>query len=385
MLLKKALELHKKFRGKIEIAVKVPVKTEKDLALVYTPGVAEVSKEIAKCREKVFDYTAKWNTIAIVTDGSRVLGLGNIGAEAALPVMEGKSALFKEYGDVDAIPICLSTQDTEKIIETIKYISPVFGGINLEDIDSPKVFEIREKLKSELDIPIFHDDRDGTSIVVLAALINALKIVGKRLNEISVAIAGAGSAGFGITEILLKAGVKNIIVTDSKGIIYRGRKEGMNKYKEELARTTNPENKSGTLEEAMKNSDVFIGVSAISNLINKEMIRKMSSDAIVFALSNPDPEILPDEALDAGARIVATGRSDFPNQVNNLLIFPGIFRGILDVREKEITDNAKIAVANAIAGLVDENKLNEDYILPKVTDKNVAREVAKVVREFARK
>jgi len=263
MLLKKALELHKKFRGKIEIAVKVPVKTEKDLALVYTPGVAEVSKEIAKCREKVFDYTAKWNTIAIVTDGSRVLGLGNIGAEAALPVMEGKSALFKEYGDVDAIPICLSTQDTEKIIETIKYISPVFGGINLEDIDSPKVFEIREKLKSELDIPIFHDDRDGTSIVVLAALINALKIVGKRLNEISVAIAGAGSAGFGITEILLKAGVKNIIVTDSKGIIYRGRKEGMNKYKEELARTTNPENKSGTLEEAMKNSDVFIGVSAI--------------------------------------------------------------------------------------------------------------------------
>jgi len=385
MLLKKALELHKKFRGKIEIAVKVPVKTEKDLALVYTPGVAEVSKEIAKCREKVFDYTAKWNTIAIVTDGSRVLGLGNIGAEAALPVMEGKSALFKEYGDVDAIPICLSTQDTEKIIETIKYISPVFGGINLEDIDSPKVFEIREKLKSELDIPIFHDDRDGTSIVVLAALINALKIVGKRLNEISVAIAGAGSAGFGITEILLKAGVKNIIVTDSKGIIYRGRKEGMNKYKEELARTTNPENKSGTLEEAMKNSDVLIGVSAISNLINKEMIRKMSSDAIVFALSNPDPEILPDEALDAGARIVATGRSDFPNQVNNLLIFPGIFRGILDVREKEITNNAKIAVANAIAGLVDENKLNEDYILPKVTDKNVAREVAKVVRELARK
>ena len=385
MRLKEALELHKKIRGKIEIAVKVPVKTEKDLALVYTPGVAEVSKEIAKCREKVFDYTAKWNTIAIVTDGSRVLGLGNIGAEAALPVMEGKSALFKEYGDVDAIPICLSTQDTEKIIETIKYISPVFGGINLEDIDSPKVFEIREKLKSELDIPIFHDDRDGTSIVVLAALINALKIVGKRLNEISVAIAGAGSAGFGITEILLKAGVKNIIVTDSKGIIYRGRKEGMNKYKEELARTTNPENKSGTLEEAMKNSDVLIGVSAISNLINKEMIRKMSSDAIVFALSNPDPEILPDEALDAGARIVATGRSDFPNQVNNLLIFPGIFRGILDVREKEITNNAKIAVANAIAGLVDENKLNEDYILPKVTDKNVAREVAKVVRELARK
>ena len=385
MRLKEALELHKKIRGKIGIAVKVPVETEKDLALVYTPGVAEVSKEIAKCREKVFDYTAKWNTIAIVTDGSRVLGLGNIGAEAALPVMEGKAALFKEYGDVDAIPICLSTQDTEKIIETIKYISPIFGGINLEDIDSPKVFEIREKLKSELDIPIFHDDRDGTSIVVLAALINALKIVGKRLNEISVAIAGAGSAGFGITEILLKAGVKNIIVTDSKGIIYRGRKEGMNKYKEELARTTNPENKSGTLEEAMKNSDVFIGVSAISNLINKEMIRKMSSDAIVFALSNPDPEILPDKALDAGARIVATGRSDFPNQVNNLLIFPGIFRGILDVREKEITDNAKIAVANAIAELVDENKLSEDYILPKVTDKNVAREVAKVVREFARK
>lgn len=385
MRLEEALELHKKIRGKIEIAVKVPVETEKDLALVYTPGVAEVSKEIAKSREKVFDYTAKWNTIAIVTDGSRVLGLGNIGPEAALPVMEGKAALFKKYGDVDAIPICLSTQDTEKIIETIKYISPGFGGINLEDIDSPKVFEIRERLKSELDIPIFHDDWDGTGIVVLAALINALKIVGKKLNEISVAIAGAGSAGFGITEILLKAGVKNIIVTDSKGIIYRGRKEGINKYKEELARTTNPENKSGTLEEAMKNSDLFIGVSAISNLINKEMIRKMSSDAIVFALSNPDPEILPNEALDAGARIVATGRSDFPNQVNNLLVFPGIFRGILDVREKEITNNAKIAVANAIAGLVDRNKLSEDYILPKATDKNVAREVAKVVRETTKK
>lgn len=385
MRLEGALELHKKIRGKIEIAVKVPVETEKDLALMYTPGVAEVSEEIAKSREKVFDYTAKWNTIAIVTDGSRVLGLGNIGPEAALPVMEGKAALFKKYGDVDAIPICLSTQDTEKIIETIKYISPGFGGINLEDIDSPKVFEIRERLKSELDIPIFHDDWDGTGIVVLAALINALEIVGKKLNEISVAIAGAGSAGFGITEILLKAGVKNIVVTDSKGIIYRDRKEGMNKYKEELARTTNPENKSGTLEEAMKNSDLFIGVSAISNLINKEMIRKMSSDAIVFALSNPDPEILPNEALDAGARIVATGRSDFPNQVNNLLVFPGIFRGILDVREKEITNNAKIAVANAIAGLVDRNKLSEDYILPKATDKNVAREVAKVVREVAKK
>ncbi len=385
MRLEEALELHKKIRGKIEIAVKVPVETEKDLALIYTPGVAEVSEEIAKSREKVFDYTAKWNTIAIVTDGSRVLGLGNIGPEAALPVMEGKAALFKKYGDVDAIPICLSTQDTEKIIETIKYISPGFGGINLEDIDSPKVFEIRERLKSELDIPIFHDDWDGTGIVVLAALINALEIVGKKLNEISIAIAGAGSAGFGITEILLKAGAKNIIVTDSKGIIYRGRKEGMNKYKEELAKITNPENKSGTLEEAMKNSDLFIGVSAISNLINKEMIRKMSSDAIVFALSNPDPEILPNEALDAGARIVATGRSDFPNQVNNLLVFPGIFRGILDVREKEINNNAKIAVANAIAGLVDRDKLSEDYILPKATNKNVAREVAKVVREVAKK
>lgn len=384
-LKKEALALHKKFRGKIATSVKVPFKTEKDLTLAYTPGVAEVSKEIAKHREKVYEYTSKWNTIAIVTDGSRVLGLGNIGPEAALPVMEGKAALFKEFGDVDAVPICLSTQDAEKIIEIVKFISPGFGGINIEDIDSPKVLDIKERLIRELDIPVFHDDGDGTAIIVLAGLTNALKVVGKDLGETSFTIAGAGSAGYAIAKLLYKVGAKKIVVTDSRGIIHRGRKEGMNKYKEELAGITNPKNKTGDLGDAIKDSDVFIGVSAIPNLIDNEMVRKMAHDPIVFALSNPDPEIHPREALNAGARIVATGGSHFPNQVNNLLVFPGIFRGLLDSRAKEVTDEMKLAAATAIAEMVEKKELRDDYILPKAMDKNIARKIAKIVVETAKK
>jgi len=376
-----SLALHKKFKGKIATTVKVPFKTEKDLILAYTPGVAEVSKAIAEDREKVFEYTSKWNTIAIVTDGTRVLGLGDIGPEAALPVMEGKAALFKEFGGVDAVPICLATKDADQIVEIVKRISPGFGGINIEDIDSPKVLDIKERLMKELDIPVFHDDGDGTAIVVLAGLINALKLVGKSFEKTSFTIAGAGSAGYAIAKLLRSVGANNIIVTDSKGIIHRGRREGMNKYKEELARVTNLKNKRGGLEDAIKGCDVFIGVSAIPNLVNKEMVRSMAGDAIVFALSNPDPEIHPKEAIEAGAKIVATGGSHFPNQANNLLVFPGIFRGLLDSRVKGVTEEIKIAAAKAIAGLVDTGELRDNYILPKAMNKKIAGKVAKVVVE----
>ncbi|MGC8816497.1 MAG: NAD(P)-dependent malic enzyme [Candidatus Hadarchaeum sp.] len=380
-----ALALHRRFRGKIATAVKVPLRNQRDLVLAYTPGVAEVSREIARNPESVFDYTSKWNTIAVVTDGSRVLGLGNIGAAAALPVMEGKAALFKAFGDVDAVPLCLSTQDAEEIIAIVKAVSPSFGGINLEDIETPKVLEIKERLINELDIPVFHDDGDGTAVVALAGLLNALKVVDKRLDEVSITIAGAGSAGYEIARILHRVGARKILVVDSRGIIHRGRKEGMNRFKEALAQITNPDNIAGGLGEALRGADVFIGVSGVPNLLSAEMIKSMAEDPIVFALTNPDPEILPDAARKAGARVVATGSSQFPNQANNLLVFPGFFRGLLDSRAKKVTDEMKVAAAGAIAGLVKKGELDVDHILPRAVDKKIARRVAAVVRASVKK
>ncbi|MEM4724578.1 MAG: NADP-dependent malic enzyme [Candidatus Hadarchaeum sp.] len=384
-LKEEALARHRRFRGKIATSVKVPLKTQRDLVLAYTPGVAEVSREIVRNPESVYDYTSKWNTIAVVTDGSRVLGLGNIGAEAALPVMEGKAALFKEFGCVDAVPLCLSTQDAEEIVKIVKAVSPNFGGINLEDIETPKVLEIKERLIKELNIPVFHDDGDGTAVVTLAGLTNALKVVGKKLEEVTIIIAGAGSAGYEIARILHKVGARRIIVVDSKGIIYRGRKEGMNRFKEALAKITNPENITGGLVDALKGADVFIGVSAVPNLLNAEMIRSMAREPIIFALTNPDPEILPDEARSAGASVVATGSSQFPNQANNLLVFPGFFRGLLDARAKAVTDEMKIAAAEAIAGLVGKRELSAGRILPQAVDRKIARKVAQAVCESAAK
>jgi len=383
-LKEEALLLHRKFRGKIATSVKVPLKTQRDLVLAYTPGVAEVSREIARNRNSVFDYTSKGNSVAIVTDGSRVLGLGNLGPEAALPVMEGKAALFKAFGDVDALPLCLSTQDAEKIVGVVKAISPGFGGINLEDIETPKVLEIKQRLIQELEIPVFHDDGDGTAVVTLAGLINALKVVGKSFEEATFTIAGAGSAGYEIARILHRVGARKIIVVDSRGIIRRGRKEGMNRFKEELAKITNPENITGQLEDALRGADVFIGVSAVPGLLRGEMIKTMAEDPIIFALTNPEPEILPEEALRAGARVVATGSSQFPNQANNLLVFPGFFRGLLDSRAKSVTEEMKIAAAEAIAGMVG-GKLGPQRILPRAVDKKIARRVAAAVAKTAKR
>ncbi|MBI2547311.1 MAG: NADP-dependent malic enzyme [Candidatus Aenigmarchaeota archaeon] len=377
----RALELHKKLRGKIEINSKYPVKSLDDLALLYTPGVAAVSMEIFKNKESAYEYTSKWNTIAIITDGSRVLGLGDIGPEAALPVMEGKALLFKVFGGVDAIPICLATQDTEEIINIVKKISPTFGGINIEDIDSPRCFEIVDRLEKELDTPVFHDDQYGTGIVALAALINALKIVKKDMGDVKIIIAGAGAAGVGITKILLKAGAKNILVTDSKGVIFRGRTENMNPYKENLANITNPENIKGGIEDAVENADVLIAVTGKQGFITKEMVSSMSSDPIVFALSNPEPDINPNDAKDAGARIVATGRSDFPNQVNNSLAFPALFRAVFDSGAKKITDEMRLATAYALADYIPADKLNEEYIIPKMTDAGIKESIVKAVLE----
>ncbi len=381
-----ALKLHKKLRGKIEIKPKYNIKSLNDLTLLYTPGVASASMEIFKNKDLAYDYTSKWNTIAIVTDGSRVLGLGDIGPEAALPVMEGKALLFKLFGDVDAIPICLATQNTNEIIDIVKKISPTFGGINIEDIDSPRCFEIVDKLEKELDIPIFHDDQHGTGIVTLAALLNALKIVKKNLSNVKIVVVGAGAGGTGVTKMLLKAGAKNIIITDSKGAIYEGRKDNMNYYKEEIAKVTNPDKFSGNLEDVVKSADVLIGITGKANCITKEMVRSMVEDAIVFALSNPEPDINPKDAKDAGARIVATGRSDYPNQVNNSLVFPAIFRAVFDTRSKKITTEMKLAATYALVESISKDKLSEDYIIPKMTDKdarkNVVRAVIKAVKGF---
>ncbi|MBU3924850.1 NADP-dependent malic enzyme [Patescibacteria group bacterium] len=376
---KKSLKLHFKNKGKIEIKSKISLKTKNDLACAYTPGVAEVCLAIAKDKKTVYDYTSRNNLIAIVTDGSRVLGLGNIGPEAALPVMEGKAILFKKFGNVDAIPICLATQDTEEIIKTVKNIAPVFGAINLEDIASPKCFEIEKRLKKELDIPVFHDDQEGTAIAILAGLINGLKLSRRKIAGAKIILCGAGAAGNATAKLLTAAGAKNLIVCDSKGAIYNSR-VGNDKYKTELASLTNPKNFQGTMAEALINADVFIGVSA-PKILTREMIRAMAKNPIIFALANPIGEITPEEAKKAGAKIIGAGRSDYPNQINNLLVFPGLFRGILDARVKEITDKTKIAAAYAIANLVPKNKLAPNYIIPSALDKRVAKAVAKAVKK----
>ena len=378
-LAEEALALHKKLKGKIEISSKHQVMTKEILSLLYTPGVAEVSKEIAKDREKVYEYTSKWNTIAIVTDGSRVLGLGNIGPEAALPVMEGKALLFKLFGKVDAFPICLKTQNADEIVEIIKAISPSFGGINLEDIDSPKCFEIVDALNGRLDIPIYHDDQHGSGMVAAAGLINSLRVVGKKLNEAKVVVVGAGSAGYGIVTLLDAIGVKNILVVDSKGIIYSGR-GGLNKYKQKLADITNKEGILGNLMDAVNGADVLIGASGIEGLFKDEMIKKMNDDAIVFALTNPNPEIMPEGAKDAA--VIATGRSDYPNQINNVLVFPGVMRGLLDVRAKAVNNEILVAGTYALADIVKDG-LRKDYILPLPTDERILPAVSNAVKEAA--
>lgn len=374
---KLALAAHEKYQGKVAVASKMPLETADDLSIAYTPGVAEPCRKIAEEPADVYKYTAKGNLVAVITDGSAVLGLGNIGAEAALPVMEGKAVLFKEFGDVDAFPICVESQDTDTIIETARQIAPTFGGINLEDISAPKCFEIEEKLQAALDIPVFHDDQHGTAVVVTAGLINALKLVDKTLAEISVVISGPGAAGTAIAKMLLSLGVKDIVMVDRAGIIYRGR-EGLNGHKTWLADQTNPQNIEGDLAAAMVGRDVFIGVSS-AGIVTEEMVATMNRDAVIFAMANPDPEILPAAAKAAGAAVVGTGRSDFPNQINNVLAFPGIFRGALDARASRITEAMKAAAAYAIADLVAAEELSPEKVIPSALDKRVAPAVAKAV------
>lgn len=378
-----ALKLHEENQGKIEVISRVPVEDAASLALAYTPGVAEPCKEIHKDPEAVYKYTAKGRLVAIVSDGSAVLGLGNIGPAGAMPVMEGKAALFKTFAGVDAFPICLDTQDADEIINTVKYLAPTFGGVNLEDIAAPRCFEIEARLKEELDIPIFHDDQHGTAIVVLAAIINALKVVKKDAKAVRTVISGAGAAGVAIAKLLLAAGFVDIVVCDSKGIISKDRSD-LNASKQKLAEITNSQNLSGDISEALKGSDIFIGVSG-PGAVTKDMIAAMAKDAIVFALANPVPEIYPDEAKEAGATVVGTGRSDFPNQINNVLVFPGVFRGTLEARATDINEEMKIAAAHAIAGLVSPEELTPDYCIPGVFDKRVAAHVACAVAQAAMK
>ena len=374
-----ALNLHKKLRGKIEINSKQQVMTKEILSLLYTPGVAEVSKEIANHKEKVYDYTSKWNTIAIVSDGSRVLGLGNIGPEAAMPVMEGKALLFKLFGKIDAFPLCLGTQNKDEILEIVRNIAPSFGGINIEDIDSPKCFEIFDELNGSLGIPIYHDDQHGSGMVVTAALINSLRVVGKKLNEAKVVIVGAGSAGYGAAVLLNAVGVRNVLVLDSNGIINSSR-SGLNKYKQKLAQITNKENIQGDLDYALNGADVLIAASGIPGLIKNDMIKKMATDPIVFALTNPMPEIMPEDAKDAA--IIATGRSDYPNQINNVLVFPSVMRGLLDVRAMQVNDEIQIRGAYALADIV-KNELRKDCILPLPTDERILPAVSEAVKSAA--
>lgn len=378
---KESLKLHKKLKGKIEIISRAPVKSKTELALAYTPGVAQPCLEIQKDINKSFELTRRWNTVAVITDGTAVLGLGDIGPEAGMPVMEGKCVLFKEFGDVDAIPICINSKDVDTIVNTICLISGSFGGINLEDISAPRCFEIEKKLKDCCDIPIFHDDQHGTAVITLAGLINALKLVNKKIEDVKIVTSGAGAAGIAIIKLLISMGLKNVIMTDRQGAIYKGR-SGLNPIKEEIALITNQECKKGTLKEVINGADVFIGVSAPKTL-TKDMVRSMNADPIIFACANPIPEIFPDEAKEAGAAIVSTGRSDFPNQVNNVLAFPGIFRGALDVRAKDINDEMKIAAAYAISNLVSDKELNAEYILPEAFDKRVKDAVAKAVKNAA--
>ena len=374
----KALLLHEEWNGKIETVAKSKVNSREDLALAYTPGVAEPCKVIAENKEAAYTYTMKANTVAVISDGSAVLGLGNIGAHAAMPVMEGKAVLFKEFGGVNAVPICLDTQDTEELIKTITYLAPNYGGINLEDISAPRCFEIEERLKKTLDIPVFHDDQHGTAIVVLAGVINGLKVVGKEKENCKVVVNGAGSAGVAITKLLLTYGFKNVIMCDKVGIISK-ETEGLNWMQEKMAQITNPNGETGILADAMKGADIFVGVSA-PNIVSEEMVASMNKDAILFAMANPVPEIMPDVAKKAGAKVVGTGRSDFPNQVNNVVAFPGIFKGALEGRATQITEEMKLAAAYAIAGLVSDEELNEDNIMPQPFDPRVADVVSNAVK-----
>lgn len=378
----KALELHKQWQGKLETVSKTPVKSREDLSLAYTPGVAEPCKVIAADREAAYTYTWKSNTVAVVSDGSAVLGLGNIGPYAAMPVMEGKAVLFKEFGGVNAVPICLDTQDTEEIIKAVTYLAPGFGGINLEDISAPRCFEIEERLKEILDIPVFHDDQHGTAIVVLAGIINALKVVNKKKEDCKVVVNGAGSAGVAITKLLLTYGFHNVILCDKVGIVGKDTK-GLNWMQQKMTEVTNPNNETGTLADALQGADIFVGVSA-PNIVTPDMVSSMNKDSILFAMANPVPEIMPDLAKAAGARVVGTGRSDFPNQVNNVVAFPGIFKGALEGRAVQITEEMKLAAALAIAGLVPENQLNEDNIMPEAFDPQVAEVVAAAVKAHIR-
>lgn len=377
-----SLKMHKEKKGKLEVISKIPVNTREDLSIAYTPGVAEPCIEISKDRDKVYDYTIKSNTVAIVSNGTAVLGLGNIGAEASIPVMEGKALLFKEFAGVDAFPICIDSEDPEEVIKTVKLICPVFGGINLEDIKAPECFYIEETLKRELNIPVFHDDQHGTAVVVLSGLYNALKLTKKNIKDVKIIINGAGSAGIAICKLLLKAGAENIIMCDRKGAIYDGGNCLFESH-EQIAKVTNKNKESGSLKEVLVGADVFIGVSG-PNMINAEDVKTMNSDAIIFAMANPTPEIMPDEAKLGGARVIATGRSDFANQINNVLVFPGIFKGALTVRATEINDEMKLAAARALANLIPEEELNEENIIPNALDKRVSGKVAEEVMRIAR-
>ena len=380
----KSLELHGQWKGKLEVVPRVPVGTREDLSLAYTPGVAQPCLEIQKDVNKSYDLTRRHNLCAVITDGSAVLGLGDIGPEAGMPVMEGKCVLFKAFGDVDAFPLCVKTKDVDEFVNTVYMISGSFGGINLEDIAAPRCFEIERKLKEKCDIPIFHDDQHGTAVITLAGLLNALKIVDKKIDEIKVVVSGAGAAAISITKLLMSAGVKNAILCDRKGAIYNGRTENMNWIKEEMAQTTNPNMEKGSLADVIVGADVFVGVSGPGTLTT-EMVQTMNRDAIIFACANPTPEIFPDDAKAGGAKVIATGRSDFPNQINNVLAFPGIFRGTFDVRASDINEEMKMAAAKALADLITDEELNPDYIIPAAFDKRVGPAVAKAVADAARK
>ena len=380
---KESLKKHSEWKGKIEVVSRVPVSTKEDLALAYTPGVAQPCLEIQKDLDKSYELTRRHNMCAVITDGSAVLGLGDIGPEAGMPVMEGKSVLFKAFGDVDAFPLCIKAKDVDEFVNTVYLLSGSFGGVNLEDISAPRCFEIERKLKEKCDIPIFHDDQHGTAIITLAGLLNALKVVGKEKENVRIVTSGAGAAAVSIIRLILSAGFKNVVMCDRNGAIYEGRKEGMNWIKEEMAQCTNSEKRKGTLAEMLVGADIFIGVSA-PGLVTSDMVRSMAEDAIVFACANPTPEIFPDEAKAAGAKVVATGRSDFPNQINNVLAFPGVFRGTFDVRAKDINEEMKMAAARALAELIPEEELGADYIIPKAFDPRVGKAVASAVAKAAK-
>ncbi|MDE6672538.1 MAG: NAD-dependent malic enzyme [Ruminococcus sp.] len=378
-----SLKKHLEWKGKVEVICRTPLETTEDLSLAYTPGVAQPCLEIQKDVLKSYDLTRRSNLVAVVTDGTAVLGLGDIGPEAGMPVMEGKCALFKAFGDVDAIPLCIRSKSVDDIVNTVRLLAGSFGGVNLEDISAPRCFEIEKKLKECCDIPIFHDDQHGTAVVTLAAMLNALKLTGKHIDDIRVVTSGAGAAGIAIIKLLISMGLKDVVLCDRKGAIYKGRTEDMNPVKEEMAEITNKQLRKGSLAEVIKGADVFIGVSA-PNCLTKEMVKSMAKDPIIFPMANPTPEIMPEDAIEAGAAVVGTGRSDYPNQINNVLAFPGIFRGALDVRASDINDAMKIAAAKAIASFVTDDKLAPDYIIPSVLDKSVAKAVAEAVAKAAR-